>query len=140
MKTKLMFTALMVILLALAIPSKMDAQADFSFQLVLGGRHTPANSFYVSLGNTYNVPYRDICVMHDAGVRDDDMPTILYIYRHSNYSLRQIYSLRMNGATWDQLSNWCGVLLYRGDGHAYTHRGAPPHGNAYGHYRHGHDR
>ena len=139
MKTKLMLTALMVILLAFAIPSKMDAQANFSFQLALGGRHNPANSFYVSLGNTYNVPYRDIYVMRDAGVRDDDMPTILYIYRHSNYSLRQIYSLRMNGATWDQLSNWCGVPLSRGDGHERAHRDAP-HGNAYGHYRHGHDR
>ena len=63
--------------------------------------------------------------MHEAGVVDEDIPGLLYIYTHSNYSLRQIYCLKLRGATWDNLSNWCGVPLYRD-------RSGPPYGNAYG--------
>ncbi len=110
----------------LVLPVK--AQPRVNFWLQIGT--PPANRFYVSLSEYYDVPYRDIYVMHEAGVVDDDIPVILYIYTNSHYSLRQIYSLRLRGATWDNLSNWCGVPLYR------EHFG-PPYGRAYGYYRNG---
>ncbi len=115
-------------LMLAALPMRTDAQPRIGFRLEIGT--PPVDQYYVSLGEYYGVPYHDIWVMHNAGVVDEDMPLILYIYTHSQYSLRQIYSLRLNGATWENLSNWCGVPLY-GD------RGGPPYGNAYGYYRHG---
>ncbi len=121
-------TAAIAVLMMAVFPMKTNAQARFSFGLEFGT--PPVNRFYVSLGEYYDVPYRDIFVMHEAGVIDEDMPVILYIYTHSQYSLRQIYSLRLRGATWENLSNWCGVPLYRD-------RGGPPFGNAYGYYDHG---
>lgn len=122
-------------ILIIAATASMSAQTRFGFRIDVG--NPPPDNYYVSLGATYDVPYRDICVMHDAGIVDEDMPPILYIYTHSPYSLRQIYSLRLNGATWDQLSSWCGVPLYRDDGRAYYYRSGPPYGNAYGYYRNG---
>ncbi len=151
MKTNLMMSALMILLLALVLPAKMDAQTSVGIHVGVGGGRQPVSSFYVSIGNYYNVPWGDVREMREAGVRDDDMPTILFIYRHSNYSLRQIYSLRLRGASWDNLSNWCGVPLYRdgdrwyGQGNHwyrdgdrwYPNRQGPPYGNAYGHYKNG---
>ncbi len=128
MRTGKSVTIAIALLMLAALPVTTHAQPRVRFELELGT--SPWNGYYGSLSEDYNVPYHDICVMHDAGVADEDMPTILYIYTHSQYSLRQIYSLRLNGATWENLSNWCGVPLYRD-------RSGPPYGNAYGYYQHG---
>lgn len=128
MKTNWRVRTVTAVLMLAAIPVLAAAQPRVSLRLEFGAPST--NGYYASLAESYRVPYYDICVMHDAGVVDEDIPVILYIYTHSQYSLRQIYSLRLRGATWDNLSNWCGVPL-----HGY--RSGPPYGNAYGYYRHG---
>ncbi len=127
MKTNRVRTVMAALILT-AIPLTANAQPRISVQFEFGT--PPVNRYYESLAESYDVPYHDICVMHDAGVVDEDIPVILYIYTHSQYSLRQIYSLRLRGATWDNLSNWCGVPLY-------GYRSGPPYGNAYGYYRNG---
>ncbi len=127
----------MTVLLLMALPSISQAQVNVSLGLEFHSVGNRGNGYYASLGESYGVPHGDICMMREAGVADADMPTILYIYAHSQYSLRQIYSLRLRGATWEQLSNWCGVPLYRDGGRLYSYRSGPPYGNAYGYYRHG---
>lgn len=131
MKTNIRVITVIASLIMAAIPMTIDAQPRPGWQREYHA--PPVSGYYVSLGESYGVPYHDVCLMHEAGVVDEDMPLILYIYTHSQYSLRQIYSLRLRGATWEQLSNWCGVPLY-GD------RNGPPYGNAYGYYSHGHGR
>ncbi len=128
MKTNWIAGTVTAVLMLAAIPVVADAQPRISFRLEFGT--PPVDRYYASLAESYGVPYQDICVMHDAGVADEDIPVILYIYTHSQYSLRQIYSLRLRGATWDNLSNWCGVPLY-------GYRSGPPYGNAHGYYRNG---
>jgi hypothetical protein len=140
--TKILFP-LIVFVLIMAAQRDAKAQPRFGmrFEMHDGGNAPPYNSFYLSLGDYYRVPYGEVCELHGAGVRDDDIPTILYIHSHSPYSLRQIYSLRLRGASWDELSMWCGVPLERDRvfrGEAY--RGGPPHGNAYGYYARGRER
>ena len=129
MKTGSMVAAAMAVLFLTALPGTVHAQPRDYPRPHYGA--PPVDRWYLSLAATYDVPYGDICRMHDAGVDDEDMPTILYIYTHSQYSLRQIYSLRLRGATWENLSNWCGVPLGR-------ERVGPPVGNGYVPYRHGH--
>ncbi len=128
MKTNKRIRALAALFFLATIPVIAGGQPRFYLRREVGP--PPVDRYFVSLARSYDVPYEDICLMHDAGVRDEDIPTILYIYTHSQYSLRQIYSLRLRGATWEQLSSWCGVPLGRV-------RGGPPYGNAYGYYRHG---
>lgn len=128
MKANNVVGAVIASLILAALPVTAIAQPRISVRLEFGA--PPVDRYYVSLGDEYNVPYSDICVMHDAGVVDEDMPLILYIYTHSQYSLRQIYSLRLRGATWENLSNWCGVPLY-------NYHAGPPYGKAYGYYSHG---
>lgn len=137
MKSKTIIIATAVLFLSAAFPAAMSAQPRIAIRLEFRGRGPSSNSLYVSLGDYYHVSYNDVCALHDAGVSDADIPVILYIYTHSQYSLRQIYSLRLNGATWEQLSNWCGVPLNLDDGRGYAYRSGPPYGNAYGYYRNG---
>jgi len=128
MKAKSRIAATIAVLLLVAFAMTSNAQTRVSFRLELGS--PPMNRYYVSLSEDYDVPYHDIRVLHEAGVIDEDIPVILYIYTHSHYSLRQICSLRLRGATWENLSNWCGVPLYR-------EHYRPPYGKAHGYYRNG---
>jgi len=134
MKLHRMVLGGMAAMVLMFLPMKMNAQRpDIDVRLSIGAhRGYSANRLYVSLGREYNVPYREVYSIHEAGIPDDDIPVILYIHERSPYSIQHIYGLRLHGASWDQLSTWCRVPLYK-DGH----RHGPPHGNAYGYYRHG---
>jgi hypothetical protein len=127
MKTSIRVRTVTAVLVLATIPVIAVAQPRVGIRLGFG---TPGNGFYISLSEDYGVPYQDIWVMHEAGVFDEDLPVILYLYTHSHYSLRQIYSLRLRGATWENLSHWCGVP-------SAGYRSGPPYGHAYGHYSHG---
>ncbi len=118
-------------LIVAAIPVVATAQARFGFRLEFGT--PPVSRYYGPPVEVYDVPAPYVSEMREAGVYDEDIPVLYFIFTHSNYSLRQIYSLRLRGATWDNLSNWCGVPLY-------GIRSGPPYGNAYGYYRQGYQR
>jgi hypothetical protein len=112
-------TGLMTLLLFVFATTFSNAQPRVDFRLQIGQEKHPVRYF-----DDRYIPNDAMREMRYAGIADDDMPIIFYIKSHSQYSLRQIYSLRARGATWSQLSNWCGVSL-----------NGPPYGNAYGHYK-----
>jgi hypothetical protein len=110
-----------------AIPAAAQTRVAVSFNL--GG------PVAISAGYDDNYGSGDVMYLQNEGVCDDDIPVILYIRAHSPYSLRQISALRLRGASWDQLSSWCGVridpLRFRGYhrdhviayGHGFNHNG-----------------
>jgi hypothetical protein len=93
----------LAILALLAIPAAAQTHVALSFNM--GG------PVAVSGGYDDNYEDGDVMYLREEGVCDDDIPVILYIRAHSPYSLRQISALRLRGASWDQLSNWCGVRI-----------------------------
>ncbi len=113
------------------------AQPRFGFHLEFGDRGRPVNEFYVTMGNYYHVPYEEVCAVHDVGISDDDIPVVLFIHANSQYSVRHIANLRARGASWVQISTWCGVppTVYGYSERPY--RRGPPYGNAYGYWKHG---
>jgi hypothetical protein len=135
MKKRRLYITAGMILLAAGLTMQANAQR-FEVRAQFSGGESAYGVYFSTLSREYGVPYSDICVMRNAGVVVEDIPTILYIHQRSPYSLRQIYSLRVRGATWAQLSNWCGVPLYIENGRCITTSG-PPYGNAYGYYAHG---
>jgi hypothetical protein len=120
-----------------AILFAVNAMAQPQVRLGLSFGDAPrANRFYVELTNRYDVPYEQVCFVRDAGLPDEDIPDVLYIYTHSDYSLRHIINLRLRGATWNELYTWCGIpqdIYYRPAVPVY--RTGPPYGNAWGYYR-----
>jgi hypothetical protein len=135
MKKRRLYISTGLILLAASMTMQASAQRlEVSAQF--SGGESAYGIYFSSLSREHGVPYSDMCVMRNAGVVMEDMPVILYIYHRSPYSLRQIYSLRPRGATWAQLSNWCGVPLNFENGRCVTTYG-PPYGIARGYYGHG---
>ncbi len=122
-------------ILALLMPVAAYAQprihAGISFS---DGRN--GNSFYLELTDHYGVPYDQVCYVRDAGIPEDEISDVLYLYTHSHYPLRTIVNLRMRGASWPQLYTRCGIpqdVYYRSNEEIYRH--GPPHGYAYGYYK-----
>lgn len=133
---RILYTAGLITLLTLVFGSaSSNAQVRVDVRLQFGEPVRTFDPYFTDLAAFYNMPYDAINEMHFAGIADQDMPVILYIRAHSQYSLRHIYSLRARGATWAQLSNWCGVPLYFDDHRLYYRHDRLPYGNAYGHYK-----
>ncbi len=132
------YTIIVALMFATVLGATLGmAQTRIGFRLEFGDRPQPVNDFYVTVGNYYHVPYGQVCALHDMGISDDDVPVVLFIYANSHYSLQHVARLRSRGATWVQLSSWCGVPLEAYGDYARPYRSGPPYGNAYGYYRHG---
>ncbi len=97
-------------------------------------------SFYLSVGDYYHAPVRQIEVVHEYGIPDDEIPVVFFIARHSRYEPIEIVRMRERGDSWTVISDRCGVsreVYYVPD----EGRSGPPYGNAYGYYRkHGNGR
>ncbi len=116
------------------------AQTHVDFRIGVGGSSPDGARFDLRVHDYDGVPYEEYCDLRDRGICDEDIPVIVYIRNHSRYSIARIASLRARGATWDQLSAWCGVPLLIPEGRYHEYRQGPPYGNAYGYWRHGRGR
>ena len=131
MKTK---HAMLLLILLLLVPAFSYSQAQVFIGAGFGPR--PVVNFYVDLSRQYRVPYGDVYELRRMGLADDDIQMVLMLHSRTPYSLRQIASFRVRGASWDQISTWCGVPMERfpvrhfegygeghRDGHGYSDNG-----------------
>jgi hypothetical protein len=135
MKHKIYTSGLILLVLLTAGIVSSNAQVRIGLHLQFGEPVRVLNPYYTDLAANYNVPYDAIYEMHYAGISDKDMPIILYIKANSRYNLQHIYNLRARGATWEQLSTWCGVKLFFDGSRIYFRNDTPPFGNAYGYHK-----
>ncbi len=102
-------------------------QARFGFSLNDG----QLDNFYLAIGNFYHVPAREVVVVRDYGLPEEDIPTVFFISSHSRYEPAVIARMRYEGDDWVDISDRCGI---RED--TYYVPSGPPYGNAWGYYRH----
>ena len=62
----------LIVLGALSIPGRADAQTPFSVDARVG-------NFHVAVANYYHVPEREVVVIRERRVRDEDLPVVLFI-------------------------------------------------------------
>lgn len=92
------------------------------------------SSFYLSLGEYYRVPERDILFIHERHIPDHDIPVVLFISRHAHIAPAIIIDFRLAGLSWMDISLRFGLapdIFYVPVQSIY----GPPYGNAYGHYQ-----
>ncbi len=110
-------------------------QAKSQGQMGISVQNGQLQSFYFALGDYYSVPQREVVVIHDQGIRDDEIPVVLFIARHSRYQPDEIIRMRHDGYSWVDISGRCGVEPERYL--VVERREGPPYGNAWGYYKHG---
>jgi hypothetical protein len=122
MKTRILFTALLVALL-LAVP----AWSQVSFSIGLPG-------FYLSVGNFFGYPQERVHYYHGRGIPDDDLPVLFFISRQALVEPDVILDLRIGrGWSWGQI---CEYYRIPPDVFYYPVQNyGPPYGHAYGYYK-----
>jgi len=92
------------------------------------------SSFYLSLGEYYRVPERDVLFIHERHIPDYDIPVVLFISQHAHIAPAAIIDLRLSGISWMDISLRFGLtpdIFYVPVQSVY----GSPYGNAYGHYQ-----
>ena len=117
----------LIVLGALSMPGRANAQTPISVDARVG-------NFHVAVANYYQVPEREVVVIRERRVRDEDLPVVLFIAQHARVTPATIVDLRMRGMSWWDISVRYGIgpeVYYV----PVTVVPGPPYGKAWGHYK-----
>jgi hypothetical protein len=117
----------LIVLGALSLAGRAEAQTPFSVDAHVG-------DFHVAVANYYRVPEREVVVIRERRVRDEDLPVVLFIAQHARVTPATIVDLRMRGLSWWDISVRYGVgpqVYYV----PVAVAPGPPYGKAWGHYK-----
>lgn len=126
----------LIVLLSLAALSvgapaaQADTRMDIGATIVNGD----LRGFYLSLGEYYQVPEREIVVIRDRHIPDYDIPVVLYIAQRAHVAPGVVVDLRLAGNSWMDITLRFGLgpdIYYVPVQRVY----GPPYGNAYGYYK-----
>lgn len=118
----------------LAIP--LSAIADTQWNVGVSGGNNGIEGFYISIGNYFNVPEREVVVIHNRGIDEEELPVAFYIAQRAHVRSDVVVNMRLRGM------RWMDIALHFGLGpeifYVPVNFGAqgPPNGHAYGYYKH----
>ncbi len=126
-----MFTLVLVASLVTLAPSvgadRAFAQTAFSVSAHIG-------DFHVAVANYYEVPEREVIVIRERRIPDDEIPVALFIARHAGVPWTRVVDMRLRGDSWWDISVRLGVSpeVYYVPVAVVS---GPPYGRALGHYK-----
>ena len=112
---------------ALFVPDRVDAQTPFSVSAQVG-------NFHVAVANYYQVPQREVIVLRERRIRDDELPVVLFIAQRASVTPATIVDMRLRGMSWWDISVRYGIrpeVYYV----PVVVTPGPPYGKAWGHYK-----
>src|ERR1041385_3753226 len=91
--------------------------------------------FYFAIGQYYHVPEREVIVVHERQIPDEEVPVVFFIARKAHVAPSAVMDLRLAGKSW-----W-DITIHYGLGPEIFYvpvevDPGPPYGRAYGYYKH----
>lgn len=123
----------LLISVALAAGAVLPVRGDVN--LGLSADENGLRSFYLGIGDYYHVPEREVYVIHDRGIPDEDLPVVYYLAQRTGAAPGAIVDLRLRGWSWQRITFYLGAgpdIYYMPVPVAVV---GPPYGRAYGFYR-----
>ncbi|MFA6448976.1 MAG: hypothetical protein WCX65_05905 [bacterium] len=94
------------------------------------------NSFYVSIGDYFSAPQKDVMYVSGQGIADEEIPVVFYLARQAKVAPAAIIGLRRKGSSWQAITSRYGfgpeIFYVPVSANAVV---GPPYGHAYGYYR-----
>ena len=117
----------LVTLTAATGADRAHAQTPFSVSAHIG-------DFHVAVANYYHVPEREVIVIRERRIPDDEIPVALFIARHAGVPWGRVVDMRLRGDSWWDISVRLGVSpeVYYVPVAVVS---GPPYGRALGHYK-----
>jgi hypothetical protein len=91
-------------------------------------------NFHVAVANYYHVPEREVLVIRERRIADDELPVVLFVAQRAHVAPARVIALRESGRSWWDISVHFGLgpeIYYV----PVTVVSGPPYGRAYGHYK-----
>jgi hypothetical protein len=104
-----------------------DAQTAFSVSANVG-------DFHVAVSNYYHVPEREVIVVRERRIPDEELPVVFFIAQRAHVPAARIVDMRLHGDSWWDISVRYGLGADVYYVPVEVHSG-PPYGRAYGHYK-----
>jgi hypothetical protein len=104
-----------------------NAQTPFSVSASVG-------DFHVAVSNYYHVPEREVIVVRQRRIPEDELPVVFFIAQRAHVAPETIVDMRLRGTSWWDISVRYGLgadVYYV----PVAVRSGPPYGRAYGHYK-----
>ncbi|MBI5267909.1 MAG: hypothetical protein HY851_11820 [candidate division Zixibacteria bacterium] len=91
-------------------------------------------SFYLAIGQTYNVPEREVYAVRERRIPDEELPVVFFIARRARVEPKTVIEFRLGNHSWFEVSRHFGLGA---DAFYIECREVPkgPHGKAFGYYR-----
>jgi hypothetical protein len=93
--------------------------------------------FYLAIGSAYHVPERQVMVMRERRIGDDEIPVVYFLAQRARVDPGAIVELRAQGMSWFDITTHFGlgseIYYYRPVGGV---TGQSPYGRAFAQYRH----
>lgn len=115
--------------LGFAVPSRPEV--SLAVQANSGG----VQSFYLGVSNYYHVPEREVIVVRERRIPDEEIPVVFFLASRARVAPGIIIEQRMSGMGWMDISLKLGLspeVFYV----PVAYDPGPPYGRAYGYYRH----
>ncbi len=114
------------------IPIPTPGFAETQWNVGVTGGNQGIEGFNLSIGEYYKVPEREVVVVHERGIPEDELPVVFHVAQHARVRPEVIVNMRLRHMSWMDITYHYGlspeiyyVPVYHG----------PPYGKAYGYYK-----
>jgi hypothetical protein len=128
-KEELMKKLILFLFIILLVKSSW-AQTSFSISL-----NDPESGFAFSVSNFYRVPEREVIVIKERGIPDEELPVVFFIAQRAKVKPASIIDLRLKGLSWMDISLKFGLTADVFYVPIKVVEVGPPFGKAYGYYK-----
>jgi hypothetical protein len=92
------------------------------------------SGFHLAIGEFYEAPHKEVVVLQEKNVSDDELPVVYFLARRAQVSPLAILKLRLGGSSWMEISLHLGLSA---DMYYVPVEGSPgpPYGKALGHFK-----
>jgi hypothetical protein len=121
-------SGLFVFLIAASPPSF----AGTPLNVGVSGGDQGIRSFRLSIGDYYHVPEKEVVVVHEQGINEEELPVVFFIAQRAHVKPKAVVALRLSGMNWMDITFHYGLspeIYY------VPLRKAPPYGHAYRYYK-----
>jgi hypothetical protein len=122
-----------ILVLALCISSVAGAETQWN--VGISGGSEGISGFHVSVGNYYRVPEREVVIVRERGIPEEELPVVFFLCRHARVSPDVVIALRSRGFSWFDITIHLGLTPEIYYVPVVVYKDGPPYGHAYGHYR-----
>lgn len=130
-KTFGLLLGLFLILILFSVVNTADAVLDLGISIGEEG----VKSFYVAVGDYYRVPQRDVIIIRERHIDDEEIPVVFFLAGRARVTPAAIIDLRVAGRSWMDITLHLGLSPEIFYVPVDTAKIGPPYGKAYGYYK-----